>query len=146
MCLSKHHIASKSRAGIWTQEWLCVPNHNAVLAFCFTHDQKGVIYAVSLSSAWLHAKLLQSCPTLCEVWTYGMQPARFLCQWDSPGKNTTVSCCVLLQGIFPTQGSNPMFLKSPTLSFFTTSTMWKTPPFCTRCLILVNQELTVILN
>ena len=26
---------------------------------------------------------------------------------DSPGKNTGVSCHVLLQGIFPTQGSNP---------------------------------------
>ena len=26
---------------------------------------------------------------------------------DSPGKNTGVGCCTLLQGIFPTQGSNP---------------------------------------
>ena len=26
---------------------------------------------------------------------------------DSPGKNTGVDCHVLLQGIFPTQGSNP---------------------------------------
>ena len=30
-----------------------------------------------------------------------------LCPWDSPGKNTGVSCHFLLQGIFPTQGSNP---------------------------------------
>ena len=34
-------------------------------------------------------------------------PARFLCPWDSPGKNTGVGCYFLLQGIFPTQGSNP---------------------------------------
>ena len=27
--------------------------------------------------------------------------------WDSPGKNTGVGCRFLLQGIFPTQGSNP---------------------------------------
>ena len=27
--------------------------------------------------------------------------------WDFPGKNTGVGCYVLLQGIFPTQGSNP---------------------------------------
>ena len=27
--------------------------------------------------------------------------------WDSPGKNTGVGCHTLLQGIFPTQGSNP---------------------------------------
>jgi len=26
---------------------------------------------------------------------------------DSPGKNTGVDCHALLQGIFPTQGSNP---------------------------------------
>ena len=27
--------------------------------------------------------------------------------WDSPGQNTGVGCHFLLQGIFPTQGSNP---------------------------------------
>ena len=35
----------------------------------------------------------------------GLQPARLLCPWDSPGKNTGVGCCALLQGIFLTQGS-----------------------------------------
>ena len=33
-------------------------------------------------------------------------PTRLLCPWNSPGKNTRVSCHFLLQGIFPTQGSN----------------------------------------
>ena len=37
---------------------------------------------------------------------HGLQPARFLCPWDFPGKNTEVGCQFLLQGIFPTQGSN----------------------------------------
>ena len=36
-----------------------------------------------------------------------LYPTRFLCPWDSPGKNTGVSCHALLQGIFPTQGLNP---------------------------------------
>ena len=27
--------------------------------------------------------------------------------WDSPGKNSGMSCHALLQGIFPSQGSNP---------------------------------------
>ena len=31
----------------------------------------------------------------------------YLCPWDSPGKNTGVGCHFLLQGIFPTPGSNP---------------------------------------
>ena len=29
---------------------------------------------------------------------------------DPPGKNTGVGCCAILQGIFPTQGSNPCLL------------------------------------
>ena len=29
------------------------------------------------------------------------------CPWDFPGKNTGVGCHALLQGISPTQGSNP---------------------------------------
>ena len=36
----------------------------------------------------------------------GLYPARLLCPWDSPGKNTGVGCYFLLQGIWMTQGSN----------------------------------------
>ena len=35
-----------------------------------------------------------------------LYPTRFLCRWDSPGKNTGVGCHALLQGIFPTQRLN----------------------------------------
>ena len=48
-------------------------------------------------------KSLQSCPTL---WPHGLWPARFLCPWNFPGKNTRVGFHFLFQGIFPTQGSN----------------------------------------
>ena len=34
-----------------------------------------------------------------------------LCPWDYPGKNTGVGFHFLLQGIFPTQGSNPHLLR-----------------------------------
>ena len=37
---------------------------------------------------------------------HGLQPARLLCSWDSPGKNTGVGCHSFLQGIFLTQASN----------------------------------------
>ena len=40
------------------------------------------------------------------LWPLGLEPARVLCPWNSPGKNTGVDCHFLLQGIFPTQGSN----------------------------------------
>ena len=41
---------------------------------------------------------------------FRIQPTRLLCPWDSPGKNTGVGCHALLQGIYPTQGSNPGLL------------------------------------
>ena len=37
---------------------------------------------------------------------HGLPPARLLCPWNSPGKNTEVGSLSLLQGIFPTQGWN----------------------------------------
>ena len=49
----------------------------------------------------------QSRPTLRPS---GLKPARLLCPWDAPGKTTGVGCHFLLQGIFPTHGSNPCLL------------------------------------
>ena len=45
----------------------------------------------------------QSCLTLQ---SHGLQSTRLLCPWDFPGKNAGVGCHFLLQGIFPTPGSN----------------------------------------
>ena len=47
----------------------------------------------------------QSCPTLCNPVEYS--PPGTSVHGHSPGKNTGVGCRALLQGIFPTQGSNP---------------------------------------
>ena len=41
---------------------------------------------------------------------HGLYPARLLCPWDFPGKNTGLGCHFLLQGIFSTLGSNPHLL------------------------------------
>ena len=38
--------------------------------------------------------------------THGLQPARLLCPREFLGKDTGMGCHYLLQGIFPTQGSN----------------------------------------
>ena len=51
------------------------------------------------------------CQLLSPVWLFEtpwtpLSPW-FLCQWDSPAKNTGVGCHSFLQEIFPTQGSNP---------------------------------------
>ena len=53
------------------------------------------------------AKSLQSCQTLCDPIDGSPPGSR---PWDSPGKNTGVDCHALLQGIFPTQGSNQSLL------------------------------------
>ena len=42
---------------------------------------------------------------------HGLQPARLLCPWNTPGKNTGVGSHSLLQGIFLTQVSNPGLLR-----------------------------------
>ena len=44
------------------------------------------------------------------LWPYVLWPTGLLCPGDSPGKNTGVGCHFLLQGIFPTQESNPGIL------------------------------------
>ena len=36
-----------------------------------------------------------------------LRPHGLYCPWDSPGQNIRVGSLSLLQGIFPTQGSNP---------------------------------------
>ena len=51
-----------------------------------------------LSGSLCEAKVTQSCPTLSNSMD---------CPWNSPGQNTGVGSFSLLQGIFPTQGSNP---------------------------------------
>ena len=47
----------------------------------------------------------QSCPTLCDP--MDCRPPGSSVPGDFPGKNTGVGCHGLLQGFFPTQGSNP---------------------------------------
>ena len=48
---------------------------------------------------WSQVRVTQSCLTLSDPMDYS--------SWDSPGQNTGVGSFSLLQGIFPTQGSNP---------------------------------------
>lgn len=49
----------------------------------------------------------QSRLTLC---LHGLWPTRLLCPWNPPEKNTGIGYNFLLQGIFPSQGSNLSFL------------------------------------
>ena len=62
------------------------------------------------STIWASPDLLSHSVLPNSLRPHGLQPARLLCPWDSPCKNTGVGCHFLLQGIFPTQGSNPHLL------------------------------------
>ena len=53
---------------------------------------------VFLFNKKVKVKAAQSCPTLCDPMDCS--------SWNSPGQNTGVGSLSLLQGIFPTQGSN----------------------------------------
>ena len=44
------------------------------------------------------------------LWPYRLWPTRLLCPLNYPSKNTRADYHAFLQGIFPTQGSNPSLL------------------------------------
>ena len=69
----------------------------------------------SFSSAAVAAKSLQSCPTLCDPIDWTMQPTRLRHPWDSPGKNTGVSCQFLLQ-YMKVKSESEVAQSCPTLS------------------------------
>ena len=66
--------------------------------------------ASNFARSWLCCNRMYMCVSCSVVSnslrTHGLEPTRFLCPWDFPGKNTGVGFHSLLQGIFPTQGSN----------------------------------------
>ena len=85
-----------------------------------------------------YLKILLSLPTWVSLsvvpnslWSHGLQLTRLLCPWDFSGKNTGVVCHFLLQGTFPTQGSNPGLLHCRQILYWlsyqgsTPSRIWK---------------------
>ena len=51
--------------------------------------------------------MMYSTSQLClTLWPHGLYPARFLCPWNSPAKNTGVGCHSYSRRFFPTQWSN----------------------------------------
>ena len=83
---------------------------HSVMGICFFRSFHGFLmlnnivwtchssYTYPLKKSEVKVKVAQSCPTLCDPMD---------CPRSSPGQNTGVGSLSLLQGIFPTQGSNP---------------------------------------
>ena len=59
----------------------------------------------TLLTGYVLCLVAQSCLTLCNPMDCSLPGSSV--HGDSPGKNTAVGCHSLLQGMFPTQGSNP---------------------------------------
>ena len=79
-------VPGMGRFHVQRSHWARVPQ---LLSLCST-TRENVSHSVVSNSVWPHV----------------LKPARLLCPWNFPGKNTGVGCHALLQGIFPTQGLN----------------------------------------
>ena len=82
-----------------------------VSASVFTSPSSRSLSCLKPSSSLLRSLSLDLCVSHSVVSNSlqprGVKPTRLLCPWDSPGKNIGAGCHALLQGIFPTQQSNP---------------------------------------
>ena len=91
----------------------CVLSRSVVSDSLWPHQAPvyGIFQARILATA--AAKLLQSCPTLCDP-TDGSPPGS-PSPWDSPGKNTRVGCHFLLQWM-KVKSESEVAQSCPTLS------------------------------
>ena len=99
-------VSQKLLSIIWKEvklQWMRILKHRS---------KDGAMNTLSENSrepqTCMHAKWLQLCLTLCDPMDYS--PPGSSVHGDSPAKNIGVGCLTLLQGIFPTQGSNPHLL------------------------------------
>ena len=87
--LSSGHRTGKCEFSFQSQRWQCQRMFKHITAL------------ISPVSEWVS----ESCSVMSEC----LQSLGLYSPWNSPGQNTGVGSCSLLQGIFPTQGLNPCF-------------------------------------
>ena len=73
---------------------------------CWGLLKRDLFEGIGLCNCVVLCLVAQSWPTLCNAMDCS-SPGSCV-NGDSPSKNTGVGCLALLQGIFPTQGSNPV--------------------------------------
>ena len=117
VCLVASHHCSWAGTAVWSLSFLfCreihVGLHPALASppvICWGKGRAGTCLMSSQIIGWHDTTVLclvtQLCPTLFHP--KDCSPPGSSIHGDSPGKNAGVGCHALLQGIFPTQGSNP---------------------------------------
>ena len=91
----------------------CVGSFTLDLSWQQLRSHSGTLpsWYLILKRGWCGCPLMRACSvTSNPLRPHGLQPARLLCPWNSPGKTTGAGCHFHLQGIFLTQGSNPHLL------------------------------------
>ena len=73
------------------------------------HSGRGLLFS-PLCTVHLLLLLLSRQVVSNSLQPQGQLPARLLCPWEFPGKNTGVGCHFLVQRTFLTQGLNPSLL------------------------------------
>ena len=79
--------------------------------------QRGTDFSGIFKNMYLHTSLHRwlilsfGCSVASDSWQlHGLQHTKLICPWDFTVENTGVGCHFFIQGIFPTQGSNPCLL------------------------------------
>ena len=98
----------------------------------------------------MHAKSLQLCLTL---WPHGLWPVRLLGPWILQARILEWVCQALLQGIFPTRGSNPLPFPALGGRFFTTSatrealqaSTLQVISCCSECILLFSKTFSLLM-
>ena len=81
----------------------------------------------SKNTGGISYRKVQACSAVSDSFQpHGLQPTRLLWSGDFPDKSTGVGCHFFLQGLFPTQGSNPPIscVSCTSGEFFTTAPLW----------------------
>ena len=85
-----------------------------IWTFCFTISPFSLSFLVCALSKWkkstpkcIPLRVFSVTSVVSDCFRHhGLWPAKLLCPWDFPGKNTGVDCHAFLQGSFLIQGSN----------------------------------------
>lgn len=102
-----YFLCKKSQGSPITRKSVSCPTY--LLRISFTK----IVLCLALPKTlhWLSLSVRKSVAKWCStLQPHGLQPARLLCPWDFPCKNTGVGFHFLLQEIFPTQGLNLVLL------------------------------------
>ena len=97
-----HNVTSSSRVYHY-HPWPSQHYHSAKLL------HPGWAWPVHLLP-WFCVCVLSHSVVSNSLWPHGLQLTRLRCPYSSPGKNTGVDSHSLVQGIFPTQVSNPSLI------------------------------------